>query len=254
MRFFKSLNDWDTPERIDASELIDDENQPYSDFRQSMKDVQRVNSYLGGKSIVSQQVRQWLRSAKMETDSSQPFFTFLDIATGSGDMLQTIQKTADSEHVSVRVIGLDYSPPILRFAREELKDLQDIHLIQGDAFRLPFADKSIDYVLCSLAFHHFGYHGSIHALSEMERVARRGWLVNDLQRSKIAWLLFRIVSTITRMNRMTRHDGPASVLRAYSLAEYQSMPAALGLQIERDFQVRRRLFYRISIVRGGIPI
>ena len=51
------------------------------------------------------------------------------------------------------------------------------------------------------------------------------------------------------MNRLTRHDGPASILRAYSLPEYRSMPEALGLRPGKDFQIRRRLFYRVALVR-----
>ena len=88
-------------------------------------------------------------------------------------------------------------------------------------------------MLCSLAFHHFGFEQSVVALREMERVARRGWLVNDLRRAWSAWFLFRAVSTVAGMNRLTRHDGPASILRAYSIHEYRAMPEALGLRAGR---------------------
>ena len=150
----------------------------------------------------------------------------------------------------MRMIGLDFSAPILQIARDVIGAHHQIRLIRGDAFCLPFGDNSIDFVLCSLAFHHLGLAGSITALREMERVSRRGWLVNDLRRAWSAWYLFRGVSAITRMNRLTRHDGPASVLRAYSLAEYMSIPEAIGLQAGRDFTVRRSLFYRVAILRN----
>jgi hypothetical protein len=108
--------------------------------------------------------------------------------------------------------------------------------------------------MCSLAFHHLGMAGSVTAIREMERVARRGWLVNDLRRAWSAWYLFRTFSFLTRMNRMTRHDGPASVLRAYSLAEYQSIPEALGLRYGRDFHMRRSMFYRVALIRDKSPM
>jgi ubiquinone/menaquinone biosynthesis C-methylase UbiE len=110
-------------------------------------------------------------------------------------------------------------------------------------------DASVDYVLCSLAFHHFGFDRSVAALREMERVARHGWLVNDLRRAWSAWYLFRAVAALARMNRLTRHDGPASILRAYSLPEYRAMPAALGLREGPDFRLIRRAFYRVALVR-----
>lgn len=245
----KTLMDWDTPPRIDEPELIDDESQPYADFRSSMTDVQRANRFLGGTAVVARQVKTWFRARKAAGDPEAHALTFLDVATGSGDLPKAILDIARNEDVPVRVIGLDYSVPILRFAKEVVGEEPDVRLVRGTAFRLPLRDCSVDYVLCSLAFHHFGFEQSIIALREMERVARRGWLVNDLRRSWSAWVLFRAISTVARMNRLTRHDGPASILRAYSLPEYRAMPAALGLREGLDFRVLRRPFYRVALVR-----
>ena len=245
----KSLLEWDTPSRIDEAELIDDEAQPYADFRASMTDVQRANRFLGGTPVVARQAKLWLRAAKYDPTFAARPVTFLDVATGSGDLPKALTALASREGVPVRILGLDFSPPILRFAREEVGEEKEIRLVRGDAFRLPFADASVDYVLCSLAFHHFGFEQSVIALREMERVARCGWLVNDLRRAWSAWFLFRAVSTLTGMNRLTRHDGPASVLRAYSLPEYRAMPESFGLRDGHDFQLRRSLFYRVALIR-----
>ena len=246
----KSLLDWDTPERIDEPELIDDEDQPYPDFRASMTDVQHANRFLGGTPVVARQAKIWLRAAKFDPAFAARPVTFLDVATGSGDLPKAIVTLARRENVPVRIVGLDFSPPILRFAQEEIGTERDIRLLRGDAFRLPFADSSVDYVLCSLAFHHFGFEQSVIALREMERVARHGWLVNDLRRAWSAWFLFRAVSTLAGMNRLTRHDGPASVLRAYSVPEYRAMPQTFGLREGPDFHLRRSLFYRVALIRN----
>ena len=245
----KFLRDWDTPPRTDESELIDDENQPYADFRASMRDVQNANRFLGGTYVVEKQVSLWLREARKKPVSSGGALTFLDVATGSADLPKAILKVANRERVQASVIGLDFSSPILRFAREEAGAERDIRLVRGDAFNLPFADASVDYVLCSLAFHHWGLDQSVVALREMERVARRGWLVNDLRRSKTAWHLFRLVSHLAGMNRMTKHDGPASILRAYSLPEFHSMPRALGLEPDTDYELRLSPFFRVALIR-----
>ena len=246
MKYFK---DFDTPPHIDEPEMIDDENQPYSDFRASMKDVQNANRFLGGTYVVKKQVLRWLREEKKNSLNSDRAITFLDVATGSADLPKAILKAASREELQASVIGLDYSVPILRFAREEVGSEQNIHLLRGDAFNLPFANSSIDYVLCSLAFHHWGFERSVDALREMERVAKRGWLVNDLRRSKSAWRLFKIVSQLAGMNRMTKHDGPASILRSYSLPEFHAMPQALGLAPDNDYVLRQTPFYRVALVR-----
>ena len=241
--------DWDTPPRIDEEELIDDENQPYADFRSSMTDVQRANRFLGGTAAVTGPVSRWLRDRKAPAGPSDRPVTFLDVATGSGDLPMAVLEIAGKEKVPARVIGLDFSVPILRFAAEVTRAEPHLRLVRGTAFRLPFCDSSIDYVLCSLAFHHFGFDRSVAALREMERVARYGWLVNDLRRAWSAWYLFRALSTLAGMNRLTRHDGPASILRAYSLPEYRAMPSALGLREGADYRLYRSPFYRVAMVR-----
>ena len=241
------LQDWDTPLRVDEAEWIDDENQPYEDFRESMTDVRRANRFLGGTVVVTRQARRWIREAKARKQTEP--LTFLDVATGSGDIPEAIRKIARNAGVEARFVGLDFSAPILRFAREEVGAYPEIRLVRGDAFRLPLPDNSVDYALCSLAFHHFGFERCLLALSEMERVSRRGWLVNDLRRARSAWYLFRGVSALARMNRLTRHDGPASVMRAYSLSEYAKMVAGVNLQAGRDVTIRGSLFYRVALLR-----
>lgn len=240
---------FDTPPRLDEPELIDDETQPYEDFRASMTDVRRANTLLGGTVVVTRQARHWLRAHRGKATEESPV-TFLDIATGSGDIPEAILRVAKREGVPVRITGLDYSVPILRFAREQVGHHDRIRLLRGDAFDLPFADASFDYVLCSLAFHHFGFEKCILALTEMERVARHGWLVNDIRRAKSAWVLIRAITTLFGMNRLTRHDGPASVLRAYSIPEYRRMAEALNLKAGHEFELRGSLFYRVALIRN----
>jgi hypothetical protein len=233
----------DTPARIDEEELIDDETQPYSDFRAGMRDVRRANALLLGSAVVTRQVRRWLRERPEET------VTFLDVATGSADIPQAVARAVERSGSTARIAALDCSAPILRYAREEIGNSQAIRLVRGDAFRLPLPAGSVDYALCSLAFHHFGFERSVQALREMERVARRGWIVNDLRRAWSAWILLRLILPLAGANRLSRHDGPASVLRAYSVPEYRAMAEALGLALGADFEIKRSLFYRVALIR-----
>ncbi|MCS6777292.1 MAG: methyltransferase domain-containing protein [Chloroherpetonaceae bacterium] len=243
------LRAFDTPPRIEEPELIDDATQPYADLRASMMDVRRANRLLGGTAVVTRQARQWLRRCRGAT-REQDVVTFLDVATGSADIPEAVLRVAHREQVPVRIVGLDYSAPILRCAREQIGHEPRIRLLRGDAFRLPFASESFDYVLCSLAFHHFGPEGCVQALQEIERVARHGWLVNDIRRARSAWYLIRAITWLFRMNRLTRHDGPASVLRAYSLPEYRRMVEAVHLRVGEEVELKGSLFYRVALIRN----
>jgi SAM-dependent methyltransferase len=243
--------DFDVPPRIDEAELIDDATQSYADLRASMLDVRRANRFLGGTAVAARQIRRWLRTTETAQRADRTM-TFLDVATGTCDIPEAILREAGRMGIAVRITGLDYSEPILRCAREQVASRPEIRLLRGDAFHLPFPDASFDYVLCSLAFHHFAPDQCLSALREMNRVARRGWLVNDLRRARSAWLLIRLVMSIVGANRLTRHDAPASVLRAYTPGEFLAMARGLGLASPHDCTLRQSLFYRMALLHNKI--
>ena len=63
----------------------------------------------------------------------------------------------------------------------------------------------------------------------MGRVARLGIVVNDLDRSRLAWLGAWLLGHLLTGNRYTRHDAPLSVRRAYRLDEAVALLRAAGL-------------------------
>jgi hypothetical protein len=78
--------------------------------------------------------------------------------------------------------------------------------------------------------HHLPEPAVIETLRLMATTARRGFVISDLRRTRAAyvgtWLLTRV---ITR-NRLARHDGPLSVLRAYTVPELERLSAAAGVR------------------------
>ncbi|MFT3710371.1 MAG: methyltransferase domain-containing protein [Archangium sp.] len=88
----------------------------------------------------------------------------LDLGCGPGDGCTRI---ADQGGVA---IGLDYSQGMLETARRV--PALGGRLTRGDAGRLPFADASLDKIVCTNSFHHYPQH--IAALREMRRVLKPG--------------------------------------------------------------------------------
>ena len=104
-----------------------------------------------------------------------------------------------------------------------------IDLVHHDALRMPFADASVEIVTCAFALHHFSPRMATGLLCEMARVARIGVIVTDLRRSHAAYWGARLLARGMN-NRLTRHDGPLSVLRAYTPVEVRSWMARAGLR------------------------
>lgn len=71
---------------------------------------------------------------------------FLDVGCGTGSYLSRLSPSVAQAH------GLELNPGMLAVAAEKLRDQATLHA--GTATNLPFADASIDGVLCNQMIHH----------------------------------------------------------------------------------------------------
>src|SRR5437016_3493669 len=62
------------------------------------------------------------------------------------------------------------------------------------------------------------------------RVARRGVVVNDLRRGRLAYAATAVTVLGLARGRYTRHDGVLSARRAYTLTELDELAASAGLR------------------------
>ena len=220
------------PRRSLTPELLDSPHVKMNDLRANLRDIRWLNRWVGGVAIAlrcTDQVTAGMSSVRV-----------LDVATGSADIPLALNRWAHHRGLDLEVVGLDISDEILAEARHTVGSCA-IQLVKGDARRLPFDDRTFDVVLCSLALHHLDSIGACSALREMWRVARRAVIVIDLRRSYPAYAGTWMVTRAFARNRMTRHDGPLSVLRAYTPREVGALATAAGLE---GWAVRRRWPYR----------
>src|SRR3989304_3265199 len=85
-------------------------------------------------------------------------------------------------------------------------------------------------------------------LAEMGRTSRLGFVVNDLMRSRFAYVLVWLTTRLFAWNRMSRHDGPLSVRRAYSAREIGALAERAGVAPGRI--TRHPLCLRLAVVGG----
>ena len=78
----------------------------------------------------------------------------------------------------------------------------------------------------------------------MAQLARVGFVINDIYRSQGAWLMAWALTRLTTGNRLTRHDGPASVYRAFTPVEMRQLSARAGVTTA----IFRHPFWRMAIV------
>lgn len=223
-----------------AAELLDHPDNSAEEIRENLRDLERLNRYFGGVRTVL------LHLGRMVGEHSQSPLTILDIATGGADIPRAICRWARTRQLAVAIEAVDQGEQVLAAAAEWSIDFPEIRLRRVQAPPLPYPDHSFDYVIASLFFHHLNEAEGILLLQEMARVARCGLLVNDLLRSRLACLLTAMTTRLLSGNRLTRHDGPMSVLRGFRPEELRRMATEAGLA---NVRLSHHPWFRIALTK-----
>jgi ubiquinone/menaquinone biosynthesis C-methylase UbiE len=210
-------------ERVDAPELMDGNGFSADDLATNFRDIQRVNRWFGGTSAILTALPKLIRSGATT-------FSLLDLGTGAADIPMAVERWCDARGYDVDITATDVSPQILALASTQVAGSTRISLQQADARTLPFANHAFDVVTCSLALHHFGPADAVLVLREMDRLCRTGFIVNDLRRGVVGYGASWCASRLTTRNRLTRHDAPLSIRKAYTPSEFRSLLDEAGVQ------------------------
>jgi hypothetical protein len=178
--------------------------------RESLADLTRINKTWGGHSTL----RHLLREVVQPGDR----FSLLDVGAASGDMGACVR----AWYPQASVTSLDRLESHLANA--------PVPKVAGDAFALPFAPKSFDFVFCSLFLHHFTNDQIISLFREFAKSARRAVLVIDLERNPIAYYFIPWTRWLFGWDPVTVNDAAISVEAAFHPQELESLAGSAGLK------------------------
>jgi SAM-dependent methyltransferase len=224
-----------TPRRAGRRELLDAPITDQAELAANLADIRAVNRWLGGNASLIRAVARVIADGGL--DRSQAPITLLDVATGSADTPHALGRWVQRRGIPLQVYASDLRREVLIEAQRYTRGA--IPLICHDALRLPYADKSVDIITCAQALHHCDEQAAIALLRELKRVARRAVVISDLIRSWPAYWGARLLGLVQR-SAMSRHDGPLSVLRAYTPGEVHELLRRAGIDgvVQGDGRLR----------------
>jgi ubiquinone/menaquinone biosynthesis C-methylase UbiE len=214
-----------------------------SDLEESLGDISRLNRWFGGSWVTCSHLVRLLGERQSGS------VTVLDVGSGGADIPIRLVRWARRRGLTLRVIAVDRERQVLEVARRRAAAYPEIFFVQADGLHLPVRGGGVDASISSLTLHHLEPDAAPGLLAEMGRASRLGFVVNDLIRSRAAYVLVWVATRLFAWNRMSRHDGPLSVLRAYSAQEIRSLAERAGVSPVRI--VRHPLWLRLAIVGGG---
>ena len=216
--------------RVVVPELLDTDAGTPREVETSLLDLRSFNRWLGGIRVMSSLLRRVARQRGLKE------LSWVDVAGSEGYVATLTQR-------SLVRSGTILKPVILDRAATHLGGLYPG--VCGDAMALPFGDNTFDAVGCSLFVHHLEPDQIVHFAREGLRVARHAFLIHDLRRHPLHLLLSYLGVPLYR-SRLTRHDAPASVRRAYTVEEIRDIlaPVAAAANIE----ITKFFFFRMGVI------
>ena len=220
--------------RSGQAEMMDAEDISFEDFQNCLHGLEIVNSCV----LAYRPTLHWLTKTLRGINPREPI-SRLDVGSGGGGMLRKIRKWARRDGREIGLTGIDLNPWSKKAAESFTPSDASIQFETCDIFSID-PDRTADLIISSVFTHHLTDNEIVKFLQWMDRHATRGWFINDLHRHPVPFYFVRYAMRVLRAGPMIAHDGPISVARAFTAADWRSLIAEAGIPVE---QVRISWFF-----------
>jgi 2-polyprenyl-3-methyl-5-hydroxy-6-metoxy-1,4-benzoquinol methylase len=193
-------------------------------LRDTLDKLGSINKWLGGNSITIDGIQKLLKN-----QSKERTYTIIDLGCGHGDILRLVADFGRKKGYKFKLIGIDANQDAIDYACELSSDYPELSFRNEDIFSEGFNEIDYDIALTTLFLHHFKDEDILNLLSRLLKKASLGVVVNDLQRSQIAYGLFKLLGVVIS-NDMIKQDGLTSILRSFKREDLEQMSNTLNLK------------------------
>ena len=229
----------DLKARSYQKELLDYDDIPFSDIKQNMKELNSVNTLLGGHKISIDGIKAFTGNKNFPQSIS-----VCEIGCGGGDNLYAISKWCDKNKINADFTGIDIKPACIEFAKQQYPSLP-AKWLTGDYATIDLAPSKPAIVFSSLFCHHFNEPALIHMLQWMKKNSSKGFFINDLHRHPLAWFLIKWITRIFSKSYLVKNDAPLSVARGFKRNEWETILKAAGIA---SYRIQWKWAFRYLIV------
>ncbi len=148
-------------------------------------------------------------------------YTLLDVGAGGCDIAIWASCEARRRGLKLRITALDNDKNSLPVAYQAIRDYPEISIVEGDARELNRLG-SFDFVFSNHFLHHLDWEEIRAFLDSILPRTRIAFLMNDLRRSRWAYLGFTIFSWLLTRGSYHFNDGRLSIRRAFLPEEFRS--------------------------------
>ncbi|HEX9510861.1 MAG TPA: methyltransferase domain-containing protein [Puia sp.] len=227
----------DFSKRSYQKELLDRNDIPFEDIERNMRELDFINTWLGGHAISLCGLKQLLKNRKR--------VTVCEIGCGGGDNLRVLSRYCRRKDIGLQVTGIDNNAHCIAIARERWEG-GNAEWVHSDYRDVLFREEKPDIIFSSLFCHHFTDEELVSMLNWMEVSAGSGWYINDLQRHRFAYYAIRRLTGWLSGSYLVKNDAPLSVLRGFTRNEWEGILQKAGMV---SYSIQWKWAFRWLIVR-----
>ncbi|RYY52404.1 MAG: methyltransferase domain-containing protein [Chitinophagaceae bacterium] len=209
----------DLSHRHHTKELMDRDDIPFADMAVTLKELDIINTRLGGHSITLSGLKQLAQGKKS--------ITVCEIGCGGGDNLRVIHRWCVKNNIAVKLVGIDINQECIRFAEKRNASLPATWICSDYATAaLPAVP---DLIFSSLFCHHFTDEQLVFMMKWMSDNSTAGFFINDLHRHPMAFYLIKYITKFFSRSYLVRNDACISVSRGFSRHDLEQYFKNAGL-------------------------
>jgi len=216
-------------------ELLDRDDIPFNDILENMKELNFINTWLGGHAITINGFKFFLAAHKK--------ITVCEMGCGGGDNLAAIAGYCKQNNISIHCIGIDIKKECIDVAVHQ-KNLQQITEWKIADYRLVEFEEKPDIIFSALFCHHFTEEELILQLQWMQQNSRLGFFINDLQRQAVAFYSIKILTQLFSSSYLVKNDAPLSVARGFIKNDWKNIMQEAGIS---NYTIRWQWAFRYLI-------
>lgn len=218
--------------RAQLTEQLDNLDFQGEELENTLGGLSKINRWFGNTNQTLKIIQQEILENNIQT--------IVDLGCGGGDNLRAISKWCSSNNKEIQLIGIDGNLHTLNYAKSQGGNF--IEYIQADILSSNFEIPTCDLLISSHFVYHFKDQKLIDFLKKARLKVKRRIIFSELERNRIAYLLFIFIGTI--FGKTVKKDGLTAIKRAFLKQELESIFLASGL---KKTQIKRTMWFRLLV-------
>ncbi len=238
LKYFYILSDILNPKiRLHRNEKLDDLSLSGSLLKNALSSLEIINSLLGNHKQLTNAVLEVCKK-----QSKKEVLHIVDLGCGGGDCIYKIDKILRKHNIKATFMGIDGNSESIAIAKSRNPNKRNMSFTISDILNKDFVVPSCNLLISSHFIYHFKDSELVSFLNQLSEKKVKRAIFSELNRSRIAYYLFKISGFFLPISRIAKEDGLIAIQRAFTRNELKNIIKNSNI---KSFEVYKKPWFRM---------